>query len=128
MFKAISLFLQPYMSWIIGGAIALAVGAFGVLYIDNVTTHARLNSVKNELKAAHMIVEAQERAIHAIDRVEEYQEETNRMLRRLNRTVRETEGANQEVSPAIATVWRDGIECLRTRDCDTGTPETLPSP
>jgi uncharacterized protein HemX len=128
MFKAIGLFLQPYMTWIIGGAIALAVGAFGVLYMDNVVTHSRLTSAQNELKAANMLVQGQRRAIEAIDRIEQRQDETNRMIRGLNRRVRETEGADQEISPAAAAVWRDGIVCLRAHNCDTGSPEALPSP
>ncbi len=128
MFKAIGLFLQPYMTWIIGGAIALAVGAFGVLYIDNVTTHSRLEHAQSELKEKNMMIEGQRRAIEAIDRIEQHQNETDRMIRGLSRRVRETEGANQEISPAAAAVWRDGLECLRAHNCDTGSPEALPTP
>jgi uncharacterized protein HemX len=128
MFKAIGAFLQPYMTWIIGGAIALAIGAFGVLYVDNVTTHSRLESVQNELKAANMLVEGQRRAIAAMDEVREYRNETNNMLRQLSRRMRETEGANEQVPPAVASVWADGIDCLRAHNCDTARPENVPSP
>ncbi len=128
MFKAIGLFLQPYMAWIIGGAIALAVGAFGVLYVDNVTTHSQLVSTQSELKAANMLNEGQRRAIAAMDEVREYRNETNSMLRQLSRRMRETEGANQEIPPAVASVWGDGIDCLRAHNCDTARPEDVPSP
>lgn len=128
MFKAIGLFLQPYMAWIIGGAIALAVGTFGVLYVDNVTTHSRLVSAQSELKAANMLVEGQRRAITAMDEVREYRNETNSMLRQLSRRMMEAEGANQEIPPAVASVWGDGIDCLRAHNCDTARPEDVPNP
>ena len=128
MFKAIGLFLQPYMTWIIGGAIALAVGAFGVLYMDNVATHSRLTSAQNELKAANMLVQGQRRAIEAMDEVREYRNETNSMLRQLSRRMRESEGANEQIPPAVASVWGDGIDCLRAHNCDTARPEDVPNP
>lgn len=128
MFKAIGLFLQPYMTWIVGGIIALAIGAFGVLYMDNVVTHNRLDSAQSELKAANMLNEGQRRAIAAMDEIREYRNETNGMLRQLSRRMRETEGANEQIPPAVASVWGDGIDCLRAHNCDTAGPENVPSP
>lgn len=125
MFKVISEFLKPYTTWLISGAIAIVVGAFGVLYLDNVTTHSRLDSAKSELKAASMLVEGQQRAIDALNEVHEYRNETNRMLRQLSSRIMEAEGANEEIPPAVAGVWADGIDCLRSHSCDTGRPEDM---
>lgn len=127
MFKAISAFLQPYMAWVTGGLIALVVGAFGWLWLDNTITHSRLQSAQSELKAANMVVEGQQRAITALNEVTEYRNETNRMLRVLSRRIMEAEGANEEIPPAVASVWGDGIDCLRAHNCDTARPEDVPN-
>lgn len=128
MWNAISTFLKPYLTWIAAGAIALVVGTIGWLSVDLALTKSALTNVRGDLKVAESTIEGQRRAIEAIDRIERRQEETTRMLRNLSRIVRETEGADQPISQAAATVWRDGLECLRAHSCDTGSPETLPPP
>lgn len=128
MFTAISTFLKPYTTWIIGGTVATLVGLGSWLAVDLVLTKSALHDAQSDLKLAEQTIKAQERAIAAVDRVENYRTDINRILRTLNSRIMEAEGANQEVPPAVAQSWANGIDCLRDHSCDTGSPEDVSAP
>jgi hypothetical protein len=128
MFKVAMAFMKPYLGWIAGGAVALVVGAFSWLAVDLAMTKSALNNANSELKQAEMIIESQERAIEAINIVEEYRTDMRRFTRMLNTRIMEAEGANQEVPPAVANAWADGIDSLRAQTDDTGRVEDVRTP
>lgn len=128
MFAAAKLFLKPYLGWIVGGAVALVVGAFSWLAVDLAFTKAALSDAESDLKQAELTIKAQERAIEAVNRVEDLRSDLNRLLRRFNAQIMEAEGANEQVPPAVASVWGTGIDSMRTpSDSDPGSSEAVPS-
>ncbi len=130
MFGVVSTFIKPYLGWIVGAGVALVVGAFSWMAVDLAMTKSALDKAEIKLEAAQAIVEAQTRAIEAVDRVEEYRTEVNRALRRFNAQIMEAEGADQQVPPAVARVWANGIDSLRASELDSnsGAPENVPAP
>lgn len=122
-------FLKPYTLYIAGGIAAVIIGAFGWLWVDLSLTKAALTNAQSDLKVAEQTIKAQERAIEAVDRVEEYRSDLNRLVRSLSTQTMEAEGANEYVPPAVASVWASGIDSLRSSgDSNSGSPESLPSP
>lgn len=121
-------FLKPYTLWIAGAVVATVVGAFGWLWVDNALTHSALRDAQGDLKVAEQTIKAQERAIEAVNSVEELRTDLNRALRRFNAQIMEAEGANEQIPPAVADVWGTGIDSLRSHgDDNSGQPEDLPT-
>jgi hypothetical protein len=113
MFSVVSAFLKPYIGWIVGAGIALVLAAFGGLWLNLTLTQSALADARGDLKVAGLTIKAQERAIEAVDRVEDYRRDMNRILNRLSAQTMEAEGANEQVPPAVAHVWANGIDSLR---------------
>ena len=129
MFNAVGLFLKPYLGYIVGGAFALVVGAFGAMAIDLALTKSALRDAQGDLKQAELTIKAQERAMEAVTNVANYRQELDRALSRLNVQIMGAEGANEQIPPAVADVWGTGIDSLRSPDSgNTGSPDSLPSP
>lgn len=109
--------------------VALALASYvGWLMVDLRLTKAALANSNAQLKVANATIEAQQRAIAALDRVDELEQNLNRRLNALRSELREAEGSSEQVPPAVAAVWAAGIDSLRARNSDPGPAEGLPSP
>lgn len=111
----------PILVWV--GIVVAGVVTF--MYVDLQLTKAALEKTETQLAAAQSVVEAQQRAIDAVDEVAEFTQQTNAQLRELNRTIMEAEGATEEIPPAVASAWATGIDSLRNNPLGRDTAEPL---
>lgn len=130
MFKAASLFLKPYLGWIVGGAVALVVGAFSWLVADLALTKAALSDAASKNKLQAMTIRAQERGLEAVNRIDELEQNINRMLRESSQRIMDAEGADNEISQDVAAIWAATDDSLRAQRTggDPGSAEGLPNP
>lgn len=111
----------PILVWV--GIVVAGVVTF--MYVDLQLTKAALEKTETQLAAAQSVVEAQQRAIDAVDEVAEFTQQTNAQLRELNRTIMEAEGATEEIPPAVASAWATGIDSLRDNPLGSDTAQPL---
>jgi cell shape-determining protein MreC len=126
MIGVVSSFFKAQALKIVLVLVVAAASAVAWIYVDLQLTKAALETANAKLAAAEAVVEAQQRAIEAVDEVEAYTQQTNAQLRALNRTIMEAEGAQEYVPPAVASAWSTGIASLRTQPIGSGdTAESL---
>lgn len=111
----------PILVWV--GIVVAGVVTF--MYVDLQLTKAALEKTETQLAAAQSVVEAQQRAIDAVDEVAEFTQQTNAQLRELHRTIMEAEGATEEIPPAVASAWATGIDSLRDNPLGSDTAQPL---
>lgn len=129
MLTAIKTFFAPYIGWIIGGGIALVVGAFSWITVDLALTKSALQRTETKLEASEQIIAAQARGLQAVNRVDELERRINRVLRNSERLIMETEGANHALPEDVTAIWRATDDSLRAQRNDhSGSAEGLPNP
>jgi len=105
MLDKIALLAKPYLAWIVWGGIALVVGAFTWMTVDLALTKSALANSRGELRAANMIVEGQQRAIEALDRVDRLEQNLNRLVVANRDRIMQAQGANDEIPPEVAAAF-----------------------
>mgnify|MGYP003432255879 CR=1 FL=1 len=123
-------FINKYMLYISGAAVAVVIGAFGWLWVDNALTKAALENAQTKLKTAEQVIAAQQRATEAMDRVDALEQRLNRTLREYSTRIMDAEGANNEIPTDVAALWAASDDSLRAQadGSDTGSAEGMHSP
>ncbi len=94
------------------GVIALASVAF-YFYSALQLSEARRESLDAQLRTANAMIQAQERAIAAVDRVNALEDRLDEIVNNSTREILDAEGADQQVPPDVAAAWASGIDGLR---------------
>jgi hypothetical protein len=94
------------------GVIALASVAF-YLYSALQLSEARRESLDAQLRTANATIQAQERAIAAVDRVNALEDRLDEIVSDSMREILDAEGADQQVPPDVAATWAAGFDSLR---------------
>lgn len=112
---------------VVAGLAILAVVFY--LYAALQFAEGRNKVLSTQLEVATQTIEAQQRAIEAVDRVADLERRLDNIVTNSVREILEAEGANEQVPPAVADAWAAGIDGLRNESgSDSGEPKIVPGP
>lgn len=121
MISVVKNFFAMYSARIFALLFVVAVSYLGYVHVNLALTKAALKSARSEVETLGQTVRAQERAIEAINDIENFTREVRAEVRAATQRIEEAEGTNDEVPPEVSAAWAAGIDSVRApNDSNSG--------